>query len=112
MKLLCAALLSFLNKRYGKLVLVVGISMFSAPASFGQNLTSTVNSYLKEQVKETAVKGTILVAENMTDWFSQPEPKPVVEKPLPKKKTKPVIVPCQAVVPAKSFRAAKVTKRI
>jgi len=51
--------------------------------SSGQTISLRVNSYFKAQVKETAIRGTILVAENMTDWLSQTQAAPAVPKKTP-----------------------------
>lgn len=112
MKLIHKTILFCDSRKAVKVILIAIISMFSVPITYGQSISAKVNDYLKEQVKETAVKGTILVAENMTDWFKEPDSCPVVEKPAPQRKSKPVIIRCQATVPVKHLRASKETKRI
>lgn len=103
---------SLTRKRCSKLFLLLVVSTLPLSASFGQSITVNVNSYLKEQAKKTALKGTMLVAENMTDWFSEPVSSPVTVKPMPKKTTKPIIIRCQTPVKIKCLPASSVSKRI
>ncbi len=65
------------SKRWGTFFLLLVLYISSPVASKAQNISVQVNSYLKTQVKETTVRGIILVTENMTDWLNQTNAAPV-----------------------------------
>lgn len=87
------------KKSFRKIIFLVVLSMLPASISFGQSIRK-VNSYLKEQAKETAITGAILVAENMTDWFSE-------TRVVPAPAQKPVIRPLSKTTAASSPTATK-----
>ena len=68
------------SKRWGIFFLLLVLHFSSPVASKAQNISGQVNSYLKTQVKETTVRGIILVTENMTDWLSQTNAAPVNQR--------------------------------
>lgn len=65
------------SKRWGTFFLLLVWHISGPAASKAQSIAGQVDSYLKKQVKETTVRGVILVAENMTDWLSQTQAAPV-----------------------------------
>jgi len=65
------------SKRWSIFFLLLVLHLSQPVASQAQNYSVQVNNYLKTQVKETTIRGVILVAENMTDWLSQTNTAPV-----------------------------------
>ncbi|QNF32765.1 hypothetical protein HUW51_08480 [Adhaeribacter swui] len=59
------------SKRWATFIIILILNTACALSSEAQGYSEEVNSYLKTQVKVTAIKGAILVTENMTDWLSQ-----------------------------------------
>ncbi len=115
MKLANRPAFSFNSKRWSTIALLGVMNILPVSASLGQNISVQVNNYIKTPVKEAALSGTILVAENMIDWFSETKAAPAAPKKIVKRVTgKPsVAAPAlsQAVVKAKCPPVAKAVKR-
>lgn len=110
MKLAIPSVISSGSKRWVTFLLVLVLNMVCLSASEAQSISVQVNSYLKTQVKETTIRGAILVTENMTDWLSQADvapsnfKKPAIPSPgsTPAQRTNAVAVKAKCPIGAKA----------